>query len=464
VDIEKRSIEFIPEEERYGSPRRLFTLWFSVNMQITALIIGALGVVAGLNVFWALVAVVLGTAIGSIFMAGHSAQGPHLGIPQMIQSRAQFGVYGAALPLVVMVVSYVLFTAANCVITRSPIQAAVPLGDNTAIIAFSAVSLFVAFVGYELIHRVAVWMSIASLCLFAVVGFLVLRHPYPAESWLPVASGFKLHGFMIGVMGAASWSIGFAPFVADYSRYLPVSVKTSTTFWYSYGGQFCGAVLIMAVGAALASFAPHVVEDAGNSVAQQLPAAAQWVAYLLIVLAMLESNVMNIYSTYMSATTIFTGFNGAARISKLHKFYIMAAAAVAAAAIAIVTQYHFAQYFSDILTIQLYICVPWTAINLCDFYFVRYGRYNVQDIYRVRGEYGTYNIGTIFVFLVSLIAQIPFMQLSFYVGPVARYFGTDVTMLISIALPFLLYFMVNRRIARREGARCERTGRAVTLI
>jgi nucleobase:cation symporter-1, NCS1 family len=72
MDVEKRSIEFIPESERYGSPARLFSIWFSSNMQVTALIIGALGVLEGLNVFWGIAAALLGSAIGTIFMAGHS--------------------------------------------------------------------------------------------------------------------------------------------------------------------------------------------------------------------------------------------------------------------------------------------------------------------------------------------------------------------------------------------------------
>jgi nucleobase:cation symporter-1, NCS1 family len=448
MDIEKRSIDFIPHEERYGTPRRLFTLWFSVNMQISALIIGALGVVAGLNAFWALVALVCGTAIGAIFMAGHSAQGPHLGIPQMIQSRAQFGVYGAALPLVIMVVSYVLFTAANCVMIRSAIQAAVPLSDNLTIVVFSAVSLFIAFVGYELIHRVAIWMSVISLILFLLAGVFALGHHFPDGAWLPAAGGFKLHAFMIGLMGSASWSIGFAPFVADYSRYLPQNVRTSHTFWYSYAGQFFGAVVVMSVGALLGCLSVHAVDDPANAVAGQF-AHLRWVAYLVIVLGVLESNVMNVYSTYMSATTIFTGFNGAVRIARSHKLLIMSFASCLAAGIAMLTQYHFADYFSDILTIQLYICVPWTAINLCDFYFVRYGKYSVPDIYLSHGVYGRFNAGTIFVFAVSLIAQIPFMELSFYTGPVARYFGTDVTMMISIILPSMLYLYVNRDLVRQ---------------
>jgi NCS1 family nucleobase:cation symporter-1 len=458
MEIEKRSIDFIPDEERYGSPRRLFSLWFSVNMQITSLIIGALAVAAGLNIFWAVVAVIVGTAIGAIFMAAHSAQGPHLGIPQMIQSRAQFGVYGAAMPLIIMVVSYVLFTAANCVIVRTPIQAALPVSDDAAIMLFSAVSLVIAFVGYELIHRVAIWVSVASLLLFLLVGCLALTHRYPASAWSPSAAGFTAHAFMIGVMGSASWSIGFAPFVADYSRYLPKNVKTAATFWYSYAGQFHGAVLVMALGAALGSFSPRLIEDPGDAVAGELP-VGHWVAYVIIVLGMLESNILNIYSTYMSSTTLFTGFHGTTRISRRSKFNIMAATAALSAGIATLTQHHFAEYFSDILTIQLYICVPWTAINLCDFYFVRLGKYNVTDIFRVDGEYGRYNLGTIFVFALSLAAQIPFMQLSFFVGPVARYFGTDVTLLVSIVLPFILYFCVNRGLATRTWRSTEQRSR-----
>ncbi len=111
--IETHSIGFIPESERYGHPRRLFTVWFGTNLSIVCMTVGMLGVFAGLSFGWALLALVIGNAIGTVFMAAHSAQGPHLGIPQMIQSRAQFGVLGAALPLLAVVVTYTLYNAAN---------------------------------------------------------------------------------------------------------------------------------------------------------------------------------------------------------------------------------------------------------------------------------------------------------------------------------------------------------------
>jgi NCS1 family nucleobase:cation symporter-1 len=56
------------------------------------------------------------------------------------------------------------------------------------------------------------------------------------------------------------------------------------------------------------------------------------------------------------------------------------------------------------------------------------------------------NFATIAIILITLVAQIPFMSLSFYVGPVAQYFGADVTIFISLFLPGLLYYFANRKL------------------
>ena len=92
MKVEKRSIDFIPESERHGRPRSLFFVWFGANANITTVAAGVLPISLGLNLFWSALSILIGSLIGAIFMASHSAQGPRLGIPQMIQSRAQFGV------------------------------------------------------------------------------------------------------------------------------------------------------------------------------------------------------------------------------------------------------------------------------------------------------------------------------------------------------------------------------------
>ncbi|EPQ6297960.1 cytosine permease, partial [Acinetobacter baumannii] len=87
--VENRSIDFIPENERHGSIFAQFTLWFGANLQITAIVTGALAVVLGGDVFWSIIGLFIGQCFGAAVMALHAAQGPKLGLPQMISSRVQ---------------------------------------------------------------------------------------------------------------------------------------------------------------------------------------------------------------------------------------------------------------------------------------------------------------------------------------------------------------------------------------
>jgi len=65
---ETRSIDFIPEGERHGHPFSQFTLWFGGNLQITAIVTGALAVVLGGDVVWSLIGLLLGQVLGAEVM------------------------------------------------------------------------------------------------------------------------------------------------------------------------------------------------------------------------------------------------------------------------------------------------------------------------------------------------------------------------------------------------------------
>lgn len=443
MEIENRSVEFIPENERYGSAKRLFTIWCSANMQVTTMVIGALGVVAGLNLGWTFLGLILGNLIGSVFMAAHSAQGPHLGIPQMIQSRAQFGVIGAGVPLAIVVLAYILFTAANGVVMRDSIKAVVPVSDNDAIILFGALTLVVGFIGYELIHKIGALMSAISGVIFVMAAYIVLQKGLPAGVWMVSGSTFKFATFCLVVTQAASWTLGAGPYVADYSRYLPSNISTQSTFWYSYLGIVVGSTIVMLLGAIMAAAAMDVTTDPGSAIANLFPDHKQ-LAYYVIIIGVLEWNVMNLYSSYMSTTTIFTGFKGATKVGMLAKFIIMAIVAIIVTWIAIAAQYNFNAYFSDILIGQVYVLVPWSAINLVDYYLIRKGRYSVPAMYDVNSIYGKVNWNTLSIYAVAVVAQIPFMELSFYKGPIDQIIGTDISWLPALVIPGVLYYFVNR--------------------
>lgn len=452
MKLETRSIEFVPHAERYGSPKRLFTIWFSSNFQVTALMVGTLGIASGLSFAWTLLGLLVGNLVGTIFMAAHSAQGPHLGVPQMIQSRAQFGVHGAAIPLLVMVTAAVLFLAASGVLMRDALKALLPISDDQAIILVGVLTFVIGFIGYELIHRLGAWMSLLSTLVFGGALVLILLHPGEAGVNTSLSSGFSWTAFNLVVAQAASWTLGYGPYVADYSRYLPANVNTRTTFWTTYCGCALGSFAMMALGALLAVAVPSALgHDPATAIATLFGPWAP-LALGVIALGVIQYNVLCLYSAYMSSVTIFGAFGELRHVTASAKALIMAVLTVAATLIAIATQYRFDTFFADILIGQLYLLIPWSAINLADYYWVCRGHYEVGELYNAKGRYGRFNRRTLAVYAVSIIGTIPFMKLSFYTGFVANWLGADISWAVGLVLAGALYCMVNSQPAAKSAA------------
>src|SRR5260370_40227722 len=111
--IEKRALDYVPIAERHGTVWHLWPVWFSGDAHLATVATGVVGIALGGNLVWMAIAVTLGSAFGTFFMAFHSTQGPQLGLPQMIQSRPQFGYLGALVVWVVALVSYVGYNVFN---------------------------------------------------------------------------------------------------------------------------------------------------------------------------------------------------------------------------------------------------------------------------------------------------------------------------------------------------------------
>src|SRR6187399_2334041 len=156
--VEVRSIDYVPLSERHGKLWHLGPLWFMGNAQIATLAVGVLGVSAGGNLFWSLVAILAGTLFGTFFMAFHSAQGPQLGLPQMIQSRPQFGYVGALLVWAFAYLQYAGFNIFNTILAGDALHSTVGGPSKMWIVVATVVAAVVALVGYDLIHGVERWL------------------------------------------------------------------------------------------------------------------------------------------------------------------------------------------------------------------------------------------------------------------------------------------------------------------
>lgn len=124
------------------------------------------------------------------------------------------------------------------------------------------------------------------------------------------------------------------------------------------------------------------------------------------------------------------------------KLFIMAGLMAVATSISMLAQENFNAYFADALSFMMYMLVPWSAINLADYYVVRKGRYDIADMFRIDGQYGAYRWKTIGVYVLGIAVQLPFMSLSFYKGPVAQWLGADLAWLPGLLIPGVLHVIV----------------------
>ncbi|KLT19963.1 purine-cytosine permease family protein [Neobacillus vireti] len=452
MKVETRSIEYVPENERHGKARDLFPIWFGANMNITTLVSGALPIMLGLNLFWSIVAIIIGALIGAIFMASHSVQGPRLGIPQMIQSRAQFGVIGAIIPLFLVMFIYLGFFASNTLLAAQTIGDILPIGQTWNIIFIGAICFVVALYGYDLIHKVQKWFSAASLVLFLIMTVIVFLLPVPAEQW--VSSEFNLSAFLLSVSIAVTWQLSYAPYVADYSRYLPTNTPPKQTFWYSYSGTVIGAVWMMALGAVLTIAIPNFADNTGGNLAGLFGSFAI-IMFVLIIFGQLAINVFNLYGAFMSSITTIEPFFKF-RVTPKVRFAFLLVITIVATGLCILGQGNFLDFFLNFIFFMSYFLIPWTSINLVDYYVLRSGEYSVKDIFDLNGKYGKVNWIASFAFVASIVVEIPFVNASFYVGPIANLLdGADLAWAVGLFLPAALYYFPMKRKLSRSDAPLE---------
>ncbi|MFG3202556.1 purine-cytosine permease family protein [Streptomyces sp. NPDC048192] len=444
--VELRSIDVVPDEERHGTAFSQFTLWLGANLQITAVVTGALAVVFGGDVVWSLAGLLLGNLLGGAVMALHSAQGPRLGLPQMIQSRAQFGVRGAVVPLLLVIVMYVGFFASGSVLAGQAVGELTHTNDTTGIVVFAAVTAVVAAVGYRVVH--ALGRLAGAVCAVAFV-YLGVRLADRADlTALLHDAHFSPPMFLLAMSLSASWQLAFGPYVADYSRYLPRTTSTRATFWWTLSGSALGSQWSMTFGVLVAATAGAKFLDSqvGYVVALGGTGLVASFFYFVIALGKLTVNVLNTYGGFMSMVTGVSGFRGQRQLSRAGRVAYIALVMVAGTAVALLGKDSFLPSFKDFLLFLLTFFTPWSAINLVDYYLISKERYDIPALSDPRGRYGAWRWDALAVYAVGLLAQLPFLATGFYTGPLVEPLGgADVSWIVGLVVPALLYWLTGRR-------------------
>jgi NCS1 family nucleobase:cation symporter-1 len=447
--LEDKTIQPIPANERHGKARDQITIWFGSNIMIMTIVTGGLATtVFGLGFVPALVGIIIGNVVGGIFMALHSAQGPQLGVAQMIQTRGQFGSFGALLIVVIVVVMYVGFFAANLVFGGEAMAAVSPgISVDAGIIIIGVVSVIATIFGYRLIHAYARILSIAAgLALLLAFAWILLVHGLPA-GFLDQGN-FNWVGFMGTISVAALWQLAYAPYVSDYSRYMPQGTGSAPAFWASYSGCVLGTLFPMILGALVGTLAVTMSSGEVEIVGSLGDLLQPWTLIIvgIFCLGVAASNAMNLYCGVLCTLTIGQTF----RPSWLPHAKTRSIAAVVlfalALLIALFARDNFILFYTNFLSFLMYVLVPWTAINLVDYYLLRHGDYRVEDFFkRDGGVYGRFNWVAIGSYVAGALIQVPFSATAIYTGPLAAAMGgVDISWIVGLVVVAPLYYFAAR--------------------
>jgi nucleobase:cation symporter-1, NCS1 family len=292
--------------------------------------------------------------------------------------------------------------------------------------------------------------------------------PYPAGSF--DLGGFKATPFLIQFGAVAGYQISWAIYVSDYSRYLPPDVTVRRTVFWTYWGSALGAIWLMCLGAALAAWAGDKFDTIGSlkTVGDKVFSGFGAIVLIFSMLGLVSVTALNMYG---GSLTLISAIDS---IKKVRPTVSLRVAMITLTAVlslvpALLIGENFLINFEDFLLLVLYLFVPWTAVNLVDYYVVRRGHYAIAEIFNPRGMYGRWGWRGIIAYLVGFAAMLPFLSTSKYTGFVAHALkGADVSLFVGLPVAAILYWILAKsidvaaetRVAEAEAEELEAAARA----
>jgi nucleobase:cation symporter-1, NCS1 family len=447
--IEKHSIDYVPDSERHGKVWHQGPFWFTGNFVLPTMVAGFIGPSLGLSVPFCVLGVTLGACLGTFFMAFHANQGPRMGLPQMIQSRAQFGSRGAIVPFAATVFVYVGFLVFDVILATQGIGlfAEAKLFWYPVLIA---VSIVIAVVGHDLLHFVQRWLTYFLVVVFAILTVVAIVHfgdaaPAVTEGGQP--AGWNTAAFFTVFSIAAGYNISYAVYVSDYTRYLPADVSAPKLIFAVYAGAALSAVWLMSLGALLAANIPEADPiESIRSIGDLVFPGFGTIAVLVSVLALISIMGVNAYGAMLTGASAIDGFREIAPTRRMRVIGLVVVG-VAALIVALLIPAEYLDSFNSFVLLMLYFLIPWTAVNLADFYFIRRGRYAIDEILKPNGIYGRWAWRGLVAYSVGFVAMIPFFSTTFFVGPIAeRLGGIDLSFVVGLVVSGGLYLILARNI------------------
>jgi NCS1 nucleoside transporter family len=351
-----------------------FTMWFSANLVISTVALGALATNVFQLGFWdSIIAIVFFNVLGVLPVAFFSTLGPKLGLRQMTISRFSFGWVGAMVMVIFNVAACIGWSAVNVIVGGQLVAAlsggAIP--QQVGILAITILTTLVSIYGYKYIHRYEryAWIPIAAIffILLSAAGPKLSAIPTPPLNVAEIASFVSFGGAVYG------FATGWSSYAADYNVYQPEKIPARRIFLLTFMGVALPCIVLEIAGMALTSV--YMGQEGGNLLAAAARPLGGLGTFLLLLLALsvVANNIPNDYSLGLSMQVLGRPFQ------RINRSVWALIGAVIYVLIAIPAASNFNETLSNFLLLVAYWLGPWSIILILEHFVFRRGRYNVDD-------------------------------------------------------------------------------------
>lgn len=255
--VEQHGIDFIPESERWATPRAVAALWAGASVNIEYLVYGAILATFGFSFTQSIILIVVGNL--SWFLVGlTSLQGPQAGTTTFGVNRAPFGPNGSRListfnwltQIGFEVEGLILIVGAGIVLSgQSHASTGLKVG---LILGAVAVQVVLPFLGHATMAKVLRLLIIPFVIIYAVLAVYAAEHAHvstPAQPWANWQLWSQGLAFTITLSG-----LGWTENGNDYSRYLPKETRRGPIVGWLFLATALPEMALMVLGAAVVTF------------------------------------------------------------------------------------------------------------------------------------------------------------------------------------------------------------------
>ena len=283
----------IPEAQRTQPAFDLFLIFLAANVVATTLQTGAV-LASRYGGSDAMVLVVLGALFGSLLVALLAPVGSRFGVPSMIAARDPLGLRGAQLVSGLLYLTNFAWIAVNNTIAAS--VCAQLLGGSAAAGFWSAA---IGVLATAIVARGPRAVGLAdriAVPLMAMAGFMLTWAAFTLPPKVDLASAVAPPSILWGIDVVIGYQLSWLLMFADYSRYTRSSRASAAAV---FAGLAIPALWLMPLGWSLARIAGS--DDPGTMLAAT---GMGWWAALLVVLATVTTNFVNIYLSSLAWRTL----------------------------------------------------------------------------------------------------------------------------------------------------------------